>query len=107
MAGEAPEPEDFRTFIREVTRRHELATNEMIRRSQEQSAEMRVHFGEMRGQFAAIRDDIRANTATLLELAADIRAHRLEFVEEMRAQRAALFAVIDRLEGGPGPATSG
>jgi len=99
MAGGAPEPEDFRTFIREITRRHELATKEMIRRSQEQSA-------EMRGQFAAIRDDIRANTATLQELAGDIRMHRMEFVEEMRAQRAALFAVIDRLEG-PGPATSG
>lgn len=99
MAGGAPEPEDFRTFIREITRRHELATKEMIRRSQEQSA-------EMRGQFAAIRDDIRANTATLQELAGDIRVHRMEFVEEMRAQRAALFAVIDRLEG-PGPATSG
>jgi hypothetical protein len=99
MAGGAPEPEDFRTFIREITRRHELATKEMIRRSQEQSA-------ELRGQFAAIRDDIRANTATLQELAGDIRVHRMEFVEEMRAQRAALFAVIDRLEG-PGPATSG
>lgn len=67
MAGGAPEPEDFRTFIRETTRRHELATNEMIRRSQE---------------------------------------HRMDFVDEMRAQRAALFAVIDRLEGS-GPATSG
>ena len=99
MAGGAPEPEDFRTFIREITRRLELATKEMIRRSQEQSA-------EMRGQFAAIRDEIRANTATLQELAGDIRVHRMEFVEEMRAQRAALFAVIDRLEG-PGPATSG
>ena len=63
-------------------------------------------FRTMRGQFAAIRDDIRANTATLQELAGDIRVRRMEFVEEMRAQRAALFAVIDRLEG-PGPATSG
>ncbi|HZN91017.1 MAG TPA: hypothetical protein VFB44_18715 [Thermoleophilaceae bacterium] len=106
MAGGAPEPEDFRTFIREITRRHELATKEMIRRSQEQSAEMRGQFAEMRGQFASIRDDIRANTATLQELAGAIRVHRTEFVEEMRAQRAALFAVIDRLEG-PGPATSG
>ena len=99
MAGGAAEPEDFRTFIRETTRRHELATNEMIRRSQEQSA-------EMRDQFAAIRADIRANTATLRELAGDIRLHRMDFVDEMRAQRAALFAVIDRLEGS-GPATSG
>lgn len=99
MAGGAPEPEDFRTFIREITRRYGLATNEMIRRSQEQSA-------EMRDQFAAIRADIRANTATLRELAGDIRLHRMDFVDEMRAQRAALFTVIDRLEGS-GPATSG
>ena len=86
MAGSAPEPEDFKTFIREIVRRHELASEAMIRRSDEQRAKARIHFD---AQIA----ETRAQTAAL-------RAHTREFVEEMRAQRRALFATLDRLEGG-------
>jgi hypothetical protein len=34
----------------------------------------------------------------------EIREHRHEFVEESRAQRAALFRLLDRLDGGAEPA---
>jgi hypothetical protein len=34
----------------------------------------------------------------------EIREHRQEFVEESRAQRAALFRLLDRLDGGADPA---
>ena len=41
----------------------------------------------------ALADRIEENTRLL-------REHRREFVEEMRAQRAALFRILDRLDGG-------
>ena len=85
MACSAPEPEELKTFIREIVRRHELASEAMIRRSDEQRAEARIHFD---AQIA----ETRAQTGAL-------RAHTREFVEEMRAQRPALFAKFDRLEG--------
>lgn len=46
--------------------------------------------------------DLRAGTQ---EMTASIREWRYEGVEEARAQRAALFAILDQLKGG-GPATA-
>ena len=86
MAGSPPEPEDFKTFVRETVRRHEIASEAMIRRPDERRAEARERFD--------------AQIAATLAQTAALRAHPREFVEEMRAQRAALFAKLDKLEGG-------
>jgi hypothetical protein len=77
------EPED-REFMRQLLLRHEMATDAMVARLNKASEESRRH-GE----------GIRARTD---ELIADIRAHRREFVEEMRAQRQALLRILDRLD---------
>ncbi len=64
--------EDHRVFTRDLVRRHERVTNEMVR--------------------------------ALTEQTTAIREERREFVAEMRAQRCALFRILDRLDGGDAPA---
>jgi hypothetical protein len=49
--------------------------------------------------FQEVRAEIRESTT-------NIRAWRYEGVEEARAQRAALFAILDELKGRGGPATA-
>jgi hypothetical protein len=78
------DPED-REFMRQLLLRHEKATDAMIERLNKASEESRRR-----------SEAIRARTD---ELIADMRAHRREFVDEMRAQRQALFRVLDRLDG--------
>ena len=65
---------EFRDFMREQTLRHERAMREVIRRTDEMVR----------------RSDVQIDTLN-------------DLVEESRAQRTALFAMIDRL--GPGPAS--
>jgi hypothetical protein len=81
------EPED-REFMRELLLRHEKATDAMIKRLEDGSAESRARTADILGRTVA-------NTEA-------IRAHTREFVAEMRAQRQALFRVLDRPEGGTG-----
>lgn len=79
--------DDFRAFIREQTLRHERATraNEKWLRVAEQKLE-----------------DMVRRTDEMIE---ESREQRREFREESRAQRAALFATLDRLnDSGPPPA---
>jgi SMC interacting uncharacterized protein involved in chromosome segregation len=76
---------DDREFMRQLLLRHEKATDAMIERLNKASEESRRR-----------SEAIRARTD---ELIADMRAHRREFVDEMRAQRQALFRVLDRLDG--------
>ena len=76
---------DDREFMRELLLRHEKATDAMIARL-EKSGE------ESRGR----SEEIRARTEQLVK---DMTAHRREFVDEMRAQRQALFRILDRLDG--------
>jgi hypothetical protein len=78
------EPED-REFMRELLLRHEEATDAMVTRLNDASAESRRHAEEAR-----VRTD---------QLIRDMTAHRREFVAEMRAQRQALFRILDRLDG--------
>jgi hypothetical protein len=81
--------EDARVFMRELTRRHERATEAMVRRLDAGTAAL-GDFGE----------GIRALAEEIRELAEEIRAQRREFIEESRAQRTALFRILDRLDGG-------
>jgi hypothetical protein len=121
MAGAVPEPEDFKTFIREITRRHESATDAMIRRSDATQAAMKVHFDsqaaatreqtarlrdhtgalrEMRTGLRGMRTGLHEVRTELREMRTEPRADRRVVFEEMRAKRAALFAMSEVLEGG-------
>ena len=72
--------------MRQLLLRHERATDAMIKRLDDGSEEIRARTVEI-----LARTD--ANTEA-------IRAHTREFVAEMRAQRQALFRVLDRLDDG-------
>jgi plasmid maintenance system antidote protein VapI len=50
--------------------------------------------------------ELRQNRRITEETLAEVRVSREEFREEMRAQRQALFAVLDRLPPPPGEATA-
>jgi hypothetical protein len=78
---------DDRTFMRELLQRHDKATDAMIRRHDANSAAM-------------IRR-LDAGTEQLREHGRAMREDHREFVAEMRSQRAALFRILDRLDGGP------
>ena len=71
--------------MRELLLRHEKATDAMIDGLRQATEESRVRTEEIR--------------AGVYSLADEIRAHTREFVAEMRAQRQALFRVLDRLDG--------
>ena len=56
--------EGLREFIREVLRRHELATDAMIARLEEQ----RLAFVDLQGEIADQRKQIQANTRAVLSV---------------------------------------
>lgn len=85
------EPED-REFMRQLLLRHEKATDAMIARLKADTEESRRRAEESRRR----AEEIRLRT---VEAIREIRAHRREFVAEMRAQREALFRMLDRLDG--------
>ena len=74
---------DDRVFMRELLRRHEKASEAMI-----------AGFDQMLRRFDAETQLLRRHTR---QMEAD---HR-EFIEELRAQRAAAFRILDRLDEGP------
>jgi hypothetical protein len=76
---------DDREFMRELLRRHEKSSDAML-----------AGFQEMLRRFDANTDLLREHTRKMAD------DHR-EFIEELRAQRAAAFRILDRLgEGGAG-----
>jgi hypothetical protein len=78
------EPE-YREFMRELVLRHEKATDAMIARLDAGTEEIRIRIDQLKRT-----GDAQAEA---------LRAHTREFVAEMRAQRQALFRVLDRLDG--------
>jgi hypothetical protein len=94
---------DDRTFMRELLLRHEKATGAMIRRFDAHTDAVVRRLDKVTDRLDKVTDRLDAQTEVLLRLASGMDAHRREFVEEMRAQRQALFRVLDRLdEGGAG-----
>jgi hypothetical protein len=85
------EAED-REFMRELLLRHEKATDAMITRLDKGTEEIRLGTEEIRLRIEQIKRTGDAQAEAL-------RAHTREFVAEMRAQRQALFRVLDRLDG--------
>ena len=99
---------DDREFMRELLLRHEKATDAMIARLDRGTAEIVARTAAIRRQVrdesAAIR---RQTDEGIREMREDHAAFirrvdegTREFVAEMRAQRQALFRVLDRLDGG-------
>lgn len=84
--------EEFREFIREQTLRHEHATRTMDRWLQ--TVDRRVEETVERTEQIVRRTD---------EVIEEMRRLRKSSEEESRAQRQALFAILDRLEGGAQP----
>ncbi|MEJ7798809.1 MAG: hypothetical protein WKF42_09950 [Solirubrobacteraceae bacterium] len=89
---------EYMQEARAATERHtravedqRMALNQMNFRSERLTRQMLAELG-----------DLRRGTQ---EMTASIREWRYEGVEEARAQRAALFAILDQLKGG-GPATA-
>ncbi len=87
--------QDLRTFLRDMTLRQEKVMRGMMARLEEQSKEIREQTNVLREQSKEIR-----------EQTASIREGREEFVQESRAQRAALFRMLDRFDGGDSPAAA-
>lgn len=75
--------EDLRTFLRDMTVRQEKVMREMTLRQEK----------VMRGMIARLEEQSEL-----------LREGRREFMEESRAQRTALFRMLDRLGGGDSPA---
>jgi hypothetical protein len=82
---------DDREFMRQLLLRHEKATDAMIARLNTESEESRIRTEQIRIEIEETRARTVANTKAM-------RAHTREFVAEMRAQRQALFRVLDRLD---------
>jgi hypothetical protein len=86
---------EFRDFIREQTLRHERASR---------STERWLRIADKRTDEMVTRSDEMIKRSN--ELISEIRELRADFREESRAQRAALFAMMDKLDGGAPPATA-
>jgi hypothetical protein len=84
------EPED-REFMRQLLLRHEKASDAMIARLNQATEESRLRCEQIRADIAEVKRTGGAQAEAL-------RAHTREFVAEMRAQRHALFRVLDRLD---------
>ncbi len=93
---------DYREFTREITLRLERTLGALIREMRDERREMRDERREMRAESRAYfeRVDRRID-----ELVAVERKHTDEVVAELRAQREALFHILDEMRGG-GPATA-
>ena len=84
---------DDRTFVRELLRRHEKATDAMIADMRAHTADMRAHTAKILRRFDEGTDALRRHTERMDE------NHR-QNIEEFKAQRQALFRILDRLDGG-------
>lgn len=87
--------QDLRTFLRDMTLRQEKVMRGMLARLEEQSTEIREQTNVLRQEGNVLRQQTES-----------IREGREEFVQESRAQRTALFRMLDRLDGGDSPAAA-
>ena len=86
----APMDADDRVFMRELLRRHEKASDAML-----------AGFQETLRRFDAETERVREHTREMREHTREMREDHREFVAELRAQRQALFRMLDRLDEGP------
>jgi hypothetical protein len=88
----------YREFTRELIVRFERTVRELVKQSR---AEREVVLSEIRANREQGRRHHREAMARHREVMAQIR----DQVDENRAQREALFRLLDRLDGGAEPAT--
>lgn len=93
----------YKEFIREMTLRIERALRSVGDEVGTQRDQLRAQREESRAYFEALRAETKAIRAETKA----IRAETREIIEEGRAQRKALFRMLDRLDDGGGAATSG
>ena len=93
-----------RTFMRELLRRHEKATDAMIRRSDAMIERSDAALRRSDTYFEAMIRRFDEGTDRLREHGRQMEEDHREFVTEMRAQRAALFRILDPLDEGPASA---
>jgi len=95
--------DDFREFTREMNLRFSKAFDAGVRSIEANTKVLEQNtrvLEQMEGRLEQMGTRLRIMNQ-------DAEAHRREWVEEMRAQRQALFRVLDRLDGngGTAPAT--
>lgn len=94
---------DLRAFLRELTRRHELGFESLLKESARQTE---VLAEVLTGLRVEILHELREG-ALMHELRDGALMHELregQIVQELRAQRQALFRIFDRLDGNGGAA---
>ncbi|MDX6680024.1 MAG: hypothetical protein QOG94_63 [Solirubrobacteraceae bacterium] len=101
---------DLQSYLREATAMlGRMATGihdqtvAFVASQRELREEIREQRAEMREQREETREEIREQRVEMREHGKETREHHDEVREEMRAGRAALFAMIDRLNEGPRP----
>jgi hypothetical protein len=97
------DPED-REFMRELLLRHEKAMDAMIARLDKGTAEIAARIAQIRRETAAIRRETDEGIREMREdhalFVRRVDEGTREFVAEMRAQRQALFRILERLDSG-------
>ena len=86
----APMDADDREFMRELLGRHEKASDAML-----------AGFRETLRRFDAETERVREHTREMRDHRREMREDHREFVAALRAQRQALFRMLDRLDEGP------
>lgn len=81
---------DLRSFLRELTLRHERGFEALLKQSADQAAKHTAAWENARD-----------------EIVGELRDTRREIVSELRAQRQALFRILDRLPNGGRGGTAG
>jgi chromosome segregation ATPase len=79
-------------FLGELNRRGEIVLQDVLRASREERREIRQSIRESKERTAQIRADT-----------AEVKRRTAENTEASKAHTRAIFALIDRLEGGSGP----
>ncbi len=95
--------EDLGTVIREMTLRQEKFMRELSLRQEKLLQELSLRQEKVLGRQEKVMHEM---VAQLREHGQMLQEGRREFVEESRAQRAALFRMLDRLGGGDSPAAT-
>ena len=93
---------DEQEWLRRIDQ-HLETSNDYMRDGNELMARIGDTLERNSTAFVDLRGFLQQVTTVLGALTAEILEGRREFVEENRAQRRALFTILDRLEGGPPP----
>jgi hypothetical protein len=89
--------DENQVFMRDMHRRSELVTQQMIRDHQEFMKELKASSEKFKASNEECRASNRSSDAKFNQILAELKKGREEWREESKAHREALFALIDRL----------